>query len=1088
MRRFLITPALLTVAAAHAQTWVNPVSGNWNDATKWSGGNVPDNAGETAIIGVAGAYAIDFNFSAGIGGLSVSNPSATVNLVAGQTMGLQGTVTHDGLIVVNSTAANSSTRLRTDNSFTFAGSGELRLNANSANLDTGAIGTDNGAFVVTFGPAVTVTGTGRIRTAAINNGVVTANLPGKVLDLTNFGKTNNGMMQALSGGTLLISSVGVTQGPAGQIVADGAGSVVNIASSGITGGTISNANGGSVIATGSSALSGSTVAGAFDMAPGSTLGIPLAGIVNNGVMTVNSDGTNVTTRIRIDATGTPITGTGDIRLNANAANLDTGAIGTDNGGFSLIVGADQTVRGSGRIRVLTTNDGVIQADETGRTLDLTHFNKTNNNLMQATGGGALTITSIGVSQGAAGLIRADGAGSVVNLSNSSVTGGTISNSNGGSVIATGSSALSGATVQGAFTVNAGQTLGVPAAGFVNNGVLTVNHDGSNAGTRIRIDAPSTPISGTGDIRLNANAANLDTGGIGMDNGGFSLLLGADQTIGGSGRIRVLTTNNGVIQDDEAGRVLDLTNFGKTNNNLMQAANGGTLLISSIGIAQSSAGRIVADGANSVVNLSNSSIAGGALSATDGGAVIVTGSSALDSATVEDALGIVAGATLGIPANGFVNDGVVTINTTGDNITTRTRNDANATISGTGSIRLNANANNLDTGGMGTDNGTFVLTLGAGQTVGGRGRIRINTINDGVIQADQAGDMLDLTNFGKTNNNLMQATGGGNLQISSIGVTQSPTARIHAGGAGSVVSLVNCGITDGRITTSTGGIAAVSGISSLSGVNLQGQLDVNASSILALPAAGFINNGTITVNPTAANAGTRIRSDEVGATISGTGTIRLNANTANPDTGALGTDNGTFTLALGAGQTLEGSGRIRVSTTNGGRMSPGLAASPIGVIDVANFPLTQTAGATLAVDVAGTAIGQYDRVTSNSTVNLDGTLEVDILNGFVPVLGDEFVVISAASRTGTFEQIVTPNPGPNNAWRVRYEPTRAVLTVTCAPDIDGDHTVSLQDLAVLLAHFGMQSGAHGEDGDLDGDGDVELQDLAALLATFGTTCP
>jgi hypothetical protein len=59
---------------------------------------------------------------------------------------------------------------------------------------------------------------------------------------------------------------------------------------------------------------------------------------------------------------------------------------------------------------------------------------------------------------------------------------------------------------------------------------------------------------------------------------------------------------------------------------------------------------------------------------------------------------------------------------------------------------------------------------------------------------------------------------------------------------------------------------------------------------------------------------------------------------------------------------------------------------------------------------------------------------------------------------------------------------------CFGDLDGDDDVDLSDLATLLAHCGMTSGATHEDGDLDGDGDVDLSDLAALLAVYGTTCP
>lgn len=56
------------------------------------------------------------------------------------------------------------------------------------------------------------------------------------------------------------------------------------------------------------------------------------------------------------------------------------------------------------------------------------------------------------------------------------------------------------------------------------------------------------------------------------------------------------------------------------------------------------------------------------------------------------------------------------------------------------------------------------------------------------------------------------------------------------------------------------------------------------------------------------------------------------------------------------------------------------------------------------------------------------------------------------------------------------------------DIDGDQDVDITDLAALLGHFGLQSGADPSDGDLDGDQDVDISDLSALLSNFGTICP
>lgn len=58
--------------------------------------------------------------------------------------------------------------------------------------------------------------------------------------------------------------------------------------------------------------------------------------------------------------------------------------------------------------------------------------------------------------------------------------------------------------------------------------------------------------------------------------------------------------------------------------------------------------------------------------------------------------------------------------------------------------------------------------------------------------------------------------------------------------------------------------------------------------------------------------------------------------------------------------------------------------------------------------------------------------------------------------------------------------------TCAQDLDGDGTVGLSDLSVLLENFGTAGGP--AEGDLDGDGDIDVADLSNLLEVFGTDCP
>ncbi len=59
---------------------------------------------------------------------------------------------------------------------------------------------------------------------------------------------------------------------------------------------------------------------------------------------------------------------------------------------------------------------------------------------------------------------------------------------------------------------------------------------------------------------------------------------------------------------------------------------------------------------------------------------------------------------------------------------------------------------------------------------------------------------------------------------------------------------------------------------------------------------------------------------------------------------------------------------------------------------------------------------------------------------------------------------------------------------CPGDLDGNNDIDLADLSILLANYGVTSGAEYTDGDIDLDGDVDLTDLAELLGRYGESCP
>lgn len=74
-----------------------------------------------------------------------------------------------------------------------------------------------------------------------------------------------------------------------------------------------------------------------------------------------------------------------------------------------------------------------------------------------------------------------------------------------------------------------------------------------------------------------------------------------------------------------------------------------------------------------------------------------------------------------------------------------------------------------------------------------------------------------------------------------------------------------------------------------------------------------------------------------------------------------------------------------------------------------------------------------------------------------------------------------------SYSVNIDTNLSNSSIPCPGDIDGDRSVGLTDLALLLSNFGL-SDVSPNSGDLDGDMDVDLTDLATLLTQFGTVCP
>lgn len=144
---------------------------------------------------------------------------------------------------------------------------------------------------------------------------------------------------------------------------------------------------------------------------------------------------------------------------------------------------------------------------------------------------------------------------------------------------------------------------------------------------------------------------------------------------------------------------------------------------------------------------------------------------------------------------------------------------------------------------------------------------------------------------------------------------------------------------------------------------------------------------------------------------------------------FGTDPGQLEIL---GGTVTGSGTITGDVLlAGGSLKPGL---PLGTLDI-NNNLDVRSDGTLTVDIAGTEPGvSHDQVRVFSRVDLQGRLEINLINGFTPQIGQEFIV-ATFSRLGNgteFPEVTGQNIGNGKRFDLIYSNTSLILRVVAAP--------------------------------------------------------
>jgi T5SS/PEP-CTERM-associated repeat protein/autotransporter-associated beta strand protein len=690
--------------------------------------------------------------------------------------------------------------------------------------------------------------------------------------------------------------------------------------------------------------------------------------------------------------------------------------------------------------------------------------------------GIAHIGSLGGSTGAATVTGADSDWTISGFLGVGYTGtGTLNIENGGEVTAESGFVAADPGSQGHVSVTGASSTwavaGSPVIGEHGVGSLTICAGGT--------------VSGNGGFV-----------GRSSDGVGDATVTGAGSLWSSSGNLLVADGGTGSLVIEAGGRV----------------TSGGYCMV---GQGNGSDGRIVVEGPNShlaCADLYVGAQGAGELQVLSGGRVTNTNGSIADNAT---GAAVVSGvgstwensADLDIGNGGAgtltIEDGGSVDNTIGY-VGRFIGGDGNATVSGTGSLWTNRNA--LVVGYLG-GHGSFSILAG-GEVNCAQASIG-NSDGTGSATVDGSGSTWNVQGtlgLGFNGTGTLQLTNGASVSglHGSLGFGSGASATVTITGATSTLSCGAVGITmgDGGASSALnllGGVVTVGGDITDGGAGISTLILDGATLDMQNHAIG----GASPIDNLSFRSGTLKNVSQInsGAGLTKTGPDTLYLNTPNTYTGPTTVDQGTLfvvntsgsstgtgPIRVSAAATLAGPGRIGGPVQNDGFTAPaGLIGNAMGTLTLLTS-YTQSAGGSLVIEIGGTAA--HDHLAITGAASLAGTLNVALINGFVPAPGDALDILTAGSVGGTFGTTNLPTLPSPLTWQLEYQPTAVRLVVSSCnlpADTDSDNDVDLVDLTTLLAHFGMQAGATRADGDVSGDGAIDLSDLTLLLASFGSTC-
>ncbi len=391
----------------------------------------------------------------------------------------------------------------------------------------------------------------------------------------------------------------------------------------------------------------------------------------------------------------------------------------------------------------------------------------------------------------------------------------------------------------------------------------------------------------------------------------------------------------------------------------------------------------------------------------------------------------------------------------------TTGDANVGSVGSGTVRLEGSDSKWTIGGALNVTASSRVDILAPAIATSNSAVDRGTVSvDGANAIWNVGDTLSVTTGA--------VLGSATPAAVDVGDGAHVTSRVAYVGTGSGSGQA---FVDGAGSTWTTADQIYIGVSGGGQFNVTGGGQVNSRTVQL----GVLPNdvGTVTVD-----ASTWTNSAEFDVGVGGMATLTVVSG---------GTLSSADTLSVGPRGTVQGNGQISANLRNGGTLAPGASSSPnnVGTLHLSGG-YTQTAAGALTMQLASAT--SFDKLVITGSATLGGALNVSLVGGFTPAVGQSFDLLNAMGGiTGQYSSITLPSlltGGHGPFWTLVYTNTDVILRLITSPTGDYNHNgvVDAADYVVWRDELGQTGFSLPADG--DGDNTITQNDYNIWRSNFG----